>query len=80
MQPLCKAERLFRRGERNGAELVRSALAEIHKEPLAQVESVKLCDAETLEQIEVINGPAVLALAARLGKARLIDNRIFRPE
>jgi pantoate--beta-alanine ligase len=74
---LCRAERLFRRGETDGAELVRSALAEIEKEPLAEVEYVKLCDAETLDEIDRIDDPAVLAVAVRFGKARLIDNRVF---
>jgi pantoate--beta-alanine ligase len=74
---LCKAERLFKRGEKAAAALVRSALAELENEPLAQVEYAKLCDAETLEELERIDDPAVLALAVRVGKARLIDNRVF---
>lgn len=72
---LCKAERLFKRGENSARALIRSALAELEKEPLAGVEYVKLCDAETLEEIDKIYAPAVLALAVRIGKARLIDNR-----
>jgi pantoate--beta-alanine ligase len=75
---LCKAERLFKRGERSAHALVHSALTELEKEPLVRVEYVKLCDAETLDEIEVIDDAAVLALAARIGKARLIDNRVFQ--
>jgi pantoate--beta-alanine ligase len=75
---LCRTERLFRRGERSARALVLSALAELEKEPLADIEYVKLCDPETLDEIEVIDGAAVLALAARVGKARLIDNRVFQ--
>ena len=74
---LCKAERLFKRGEKSAAALVRSALAELEKEPLAQVEYVKLCDAETLDELERIDDPALLALSVRIGKARLIDNRML---
>jgi pantothenate synthetase len=40
---------------------------------------VKLCDAETLDELERIDEAAVLALAVRIGKARLIDNRILSP-
>ena len=58
--------------------LVRNALAELEKEPLAKVEYVRLCDAETLDEIEVIDDAAVLALAVRIGKARLIDNRVLQ--
>ncbi len=75
---LCKVERLFKRGEHSACMLVRKALTELEKEPLANVEYVKLCDAETLDEIEVIADAAVLALAVRIGKARLIDNRVFQ--
>jgi pantoate--beta-alanine ligase len=74
---LCKAERLFKRGETLAQDIVQIAFSELHKEPLAAIEYVKLCDAETLEDIERIEAPAVLALAVRIGKARLIDNRVL---
>ena len=74
---LCRAERLFKRGETSAQALLRSARAEIDNEPLAGAEYVKLCDAETLDDIETIDHAAVLALAVRIGKARLIDNRVL---
>src|SRR6266508_3596892 len=74
---LCKAERLFNRGETSAQALIRLALAELAKEPLAKVEYVNLCDAETLDDVETIDDPAVLALAVRIGRARLIDNRVL---
>lgn len=74
---LCKAERLFKRGETSAQGIVQIALGVLQKEPLAAIEYIKLCDAETLDEIEQIAGPAVLALAVRIGKARLIDNRVL---
>ena len=74
-QSLCKAERLFRRGETYAPAIVRLVLSEIAKQPLAAVEYVKICDAQTLDELEEINRPAVLALAVRIGRARLIDNK-----
>lgn len=74
---LCRAERLFKRGETSAQALLQSARAEIDNEPLAGAEYVKLCDAETLDDIETIDHAAVLALAVRIGKARLIDNRVL---
>lgn len=74
---LCKAERLLRRGETSAQALIGRVAAELAKEPLAKVEYVKLCDPETLEEIEHIDGAALLALAVRFGKARLIDNRVL---
>jgi pantoate--beta-alanine ligase len=78
---LCKAERLFKRGERVAGRLVELVMAEIQREPLAQVEYVKLSDAETLAEldaIDTIDAPALLAVAARFGRARLIDNRVLK--
>ena len=74
---LCKAERLFKRGETSAQGIVQIALGVLQKEPLAAIEYIKLCDAETLDEIEQIAGPSVLALAVRIGKARLIDNRVL---
>jgi pantoate--beta-alanine ligase len=74
---LCKAERLFKRGERAAAALLRVVQSDLAAEPLAHVEYVKLCDAETLEDIDRIEQPALLALAVRIGKARLIDNCVL---
>jgi len=76
---LCKAERLFRRGETAAAAIVNLVATELGKEPLANVEYVQLCDAETLDQVAELRAPAVLALAVRIGKARLIDNRMLKP-
>jgi pantoate--beta-alanine ligase len=59
--------------------LIGPAADEIKLEPLARLEYVKLCDAETLEEIDFVERPAVMALAVRIGKARLIDNRVFSP-
>jgi len=76
---LCKAERLFRRGENAAAAIVNLVAAELGQEPLAKVEYVQLCDAETLDEVGEIRAPALLALAVRIGKARLIDNRVLKP-
>jgi pantoate--beta-alanine ligase len=74
---LCRAERLFKRGETSARAVERIALAELQKEPLATVEYAKLCDAETLDEIYSIGQRALLAVAVRIGKARLIDNRVL---
>lgn len=75
---LCRAERLVRRGETNAGAIVDRVLMELNKEPLAAVEYVKLCDAETLDEIDEVGEPGLLALAVRIGKARLIDNRVLK--
>ena len=76
---LCKAERLVRRGESSAAAIVSLVTQELRGEPLVAVEYVKLCDAENLHDVDEIHSRAVLALAVRIGKARLIDNRVLEP-
>jgi len=45
----------------------------------ASVDYVALVDAETLVPIEKLTRPGRLLAAARMGKARLIDNLPVRP-
>lgn len=75
---LCKAEKLVRRGENSAAALLRVVVAELGQEPLAQLEYAKLCDADTLQEIDRVQGSAILALAVRFGRTRLIDNRVIK--
>lgn len=65
------------RGERD-AEAIRAAVrAVLAGEPLAQVEYVSLADDVTLEELDRVDGPALLSLAARFGSTRLIDNLVL---
>ena len=70
---------MVRRGETRERVITEAVRAEIEKEPLAKVEYVTLCDSATLEAVEAVQGTALLALAVRVGKTRLIDNRILKP-
>ena len=74
---LCKAERLVKSGENSAQSLLLLVRAELAKEPLANLEYVKLCDPESLMDVETIDRSALLAVAVRFGKARLIDNRVL---
>jgi pantoate--beta-alanine ligase len=71
---LCRARELFEGGERR-AEAVRQAIRSVlAEEPLAQVEYVSVAAAETLQELEALAGPALVSLAVRMGRTRLIDN------
>jgi pantoate--beta-alanine ligase len=76
---LCRARELFEAGER-GAEALRSAMRElIAREPLARVDYVSVADGASLRELERIAGPALVSLAVRIGKTRLIDNITLHP-
>jgi pantoate--beta-alanine ligase len=75
---LSKAAQAFDKGEREASTLRRILIETIHSEPLARVEYVSCAHPETLGELEgEVNGQALLSMAVRVGKTRLIDNRIF---
>jgi pantothenate synthetase len=57
--------------------LVGAAQGVIESQPIVQVQYIELRDAETLAQVDRIERPAVLAVAAFVGKTRLIDNVVL---
>jgi len=76
---LDHAESLYIGGERNG-EALRQAMMEIlQAEPLAQPDYVSVANLDTLEELEMIDGKALVSLAVRFGSTRLIDNAVLPP-
>ncbi len=71
---LLAACEVWDRGERSGVRLRETVLTVLAGEPLADVEYVSCADAATLEELDHVDGPALLSLAVRLGATRLIDN------
>ncbi len=74
---LTLAQQLFSQGERDGEVIRQQMISLIEKEPLADTEYVSVADAETLAELGRINSPALVSLAVKIGKTRLIDNYIL---
>lgn len=74
---LAQAEKKAAAGERDPSALVAGVRKMIAAEPLVELQYAELRDAETLEEIVRLDRPAVLAVAAFVGKARLIDNVVL---
>ncbi|HEY8559835.1 MAG TPA: pantoate--beta-alanine ligase [Pyrinomonadaceae bacterium] len=75
---LREAKIAARNGERNAANLAEIVRKTIETEPLAQLDYVAVVDNETLEPIEKVGeSPVLIAVAARFGNIRLIDNTIL---
>ena len=50
----------------------------LESEPLFQViDYVSVADAETLEELDFVEWPAIVSTAVRLGNIRIIDNVII---
>lgn len=71
---LTLARRLRSEGTSDADEIRRRMTLLIEKEPLAHVDYVSVADAVTLEELSLIDRPALASLAVRIGNARLIDN------
>lgn len=75
---LCAAVEATGEGERD-ARAVEALVREIVAgAPLVELEYVELRDATSLERRDEVEGEVVLAVAGRVGRARLIDNVVMR--
>jgi pantoate--beta-alanine ligase len=74
---LAVAQQLWAQGEKDAEKLRQEMLTLIQKQPLAKVEYVSIADAKTLEELAEVNPPALVLLAAKIGKTRLIDNVVL---
>lgn len=69
------------RAERCDAERLRQIVHEVlGGEPLAQSEYVSVADPMTMRELEVAPAGALLSMAVRIGRARLIDNLVLEGE
>ncbi len=78
-QGLQAAAQRFREGITDTQVLVSAARAIVDSAPLAELEYLDVRDATTLEEVREITAPAVIAVAARFGRTRLIDNLVLTP-
>ena len=52
----------------------------IDDEPLATTDYVSVADADTLEELDVVDRPALVSVAVRIGETRLIDNILIHSD
>ncbi|MFC1990108.1 pantoate--beta-alanine ligase [Chloroflexota bacterium] len=76
-QSLKLARQLWSQGEKDAERIRREMTRLIQKQPLATINYVSVANAETLEELDQIKPPAVVSLAVRIGKTRLIDNVVL---
>ncbi len=71
---LCLATDLWRKGERKADAIRQPMVKLIQGEPLAKIDYVSIAHPETLQELDTIEGSALVSMAVRIGKTRLIDN------
>jgi pantoate--beta-alanine ligase len=77
IKSLRMAETLVKSGQRSAAEVSRKMRDMIEAEPLAKIDYISIVHADTLEDADVAEGKALVALAVFIGKTRLIDNVVL---
>ena len=75
---LRHAATLIAAGERDGRVAAAAARGELVRDQI-EPEYLELVDPDTLAPVEQIDAPVLVAVAARIGRARLIDNLVATP-
>ena len=68
------ASELYESGVRDANEIRGRMRALIGAEPRAEVDYVSVAEADTLDELDTVDRPALVSLAVRIGSVRLIDN------
>lgn len=71
------AEQAIADGERDMAKIRKDMIQMIESEPLAEIDYVDLVDWEVLQPLETLKKPALIAVAVKFGRTRLIDNYVW---
>ena len=77
-QALCRAERLWGDGVRDAEQLRQEVRRTLESEPLIErIDYVSVADADSLDELDIIQNRAMVSVAVKLGTPRLIDNIIL---
>jgi len=74
---LTLAQALWTQGERNAGVIRQEMMGLIKKEPLADIDYISIADDKTLEELHRIKNRALVSIAVKIGKTRLIDNTLL---
>jgi pantoate--beta-alanine ligase len=74
---LSLARELWAQGETDAGEVCHRMTELIQQEPLAAIDYISIADDGTLEELDRIKPPALVSLAVKIGRTRLIDNIVL---
>lgn len=75
---LAQARLLLDQGERDSFIIKSFIIGNIKSEPLASIDYVEIVDHTTLQFVDNIEKPVLIAVAVHFGKTRLIDNLTYK--
>lgn len=76
-QAVKLGQKLVAEGEKSAAAVTGAMSELISAEPLAKIDYVSMVSWDSIEPVETIEGPVLVAMAVYIGKTRLIDNFIY---
>ncbi len=76
-QALTLAQKLYSDGERDAQTIRRQMTELIQKQPLADIDYISIADAKTLDELDEVRPPALVSMAVKIGRTRLIDNDVI---
>lgn len=76
-QAVKLGQKLVAEGEKSAAAVTGAMSELISAEPLARIDYVSMVSWDSIEPVETIEGPVLVAMAVYIGKTRLIDNFIY---
>jgi pantoate--beta-alanine ligase len=71
---LLQVQHAHERGERSAEKLIAAAQQVFATEPQVALDYIELTDPDTLESVDRVEKPTLVAVAAKVGNTRLIDN------
>jgi len=74
---LMLAQELWSQGEKDAGAIRHEMTELIEKEPLANIVYISIANNETLKEIHRVRPPALVSMAMKFGKVRLIDNIVL---
>lgn len=76
-QSLKKGQQCIESGERSAESVKQAVRSHLEAEPQAKIDYVEIVDWNTLQPVETLEKPVLLAIAVYIGKTRLIDNFVW---
>lgn len=76
---LQKAKKAVEHGAKNASTIIDEITSFIRNHPETEIDYISICDPQTLDSVDNIQKPVLMALAVKVGKTRLIDNMILSP-
>ncbi len=74
---LMLGKEMIGQGEHDAAKIKEAIMQNIKSEPLARIDYVEIVNPDTMENVDTVEGAALIAMAVYIGKTRLIDNIVI---